>query len=327
MARKPKVEKIVENAAEISEDQAEQNKASIASKVSQMANVVDAMGQMSKEDLTQWFEKAMALIGHEADSIPDGTAERNRASVAMKGAIKEELADIFGSDELTEDFKLRAETLFEAAVSSAVTIRVEELQEQYEATINERVEELTSTLSEQIDQYITYVAEQWIEDNKVAIDSTLEKEIAESFMEGLKSLLDEHYISVPEDKIDVVEALNAKANDLEVKLNEQINVNLEMSSVFEDLAKDAIVEEVGAGLVKTQVEKLRQLAEDVDFTDEDTFRKKIDILKEKFFGTKSKSTKILTEENLEESAENTETTYVDPEVDMFVRAISRTSSK
>ncbi len=302
---------------------------------------IAAMAGMSVEDLSKFYYDTLAKFGHYADGVPkDGMA--NQATLNMKpsaavgsGSIgqmpmpqlaKEDLESIFGP-ELTEEFATKATTLFEAAVASRVAIEKVALEEAYEAKLTEEVTEIKTTLEEQVDQYLNYAVQEWVKQNQVAIESSLRNDVMESFMNGLKNLFKEHYIEIPEDKVDLVAELAAKVEALEDKLNETVKEKMEVQEEVISLQKREVFNTVSEGLAMTQVDKLRQLTESFEGDDIEDYKKKLEIVKESHFSSKKPSqTNILTEE-FETEEETTTTVSVDPSVKRYADIISRTVKK
>lgn len=248
---------------------------------------------------------------------------QNKASVAMKGsAVKEDMAEIFG-DSLTEEQLEKAAALFEAAIA----LKVAEIEESYAAALDEEVESIKESLVENIDNYLSFVAEEWIAENEVAVESSLKSELTEEFIEGLKNLFAEHYIDVPSDKIDVIEELAAKVSELEERLNEEINEKIELKNVVTAHEIKEAFDEVTSGLVLSQVEKFRVIAESLEFNgDIDSYKSKLETIKENYFsGKKVASSNILTEEF--EGDESSAAPAVTGEMSKYVSAISRTLKK
>jgi len=296
-----------------------------ASKAGAMATVMGAMSKMSPNDLNG-FMKMFMTSKELAAAIPDDAAARNAASIAAKGAMKEDVADLFGSEELSEEFKEKTTILFEAAVSARVIAETARIEEEYQTRLEEEVSQVTEVLSEQIDDYLTYAAAEWMKENEVAIESSLRNELSEEFIKGLRNLFAEHYISFPEEEVDAVEALAEKVDSLETKLNEQIKNNMELVSLVEDYNKHYIFNEVSEGLALTQVDKFKTLAEGVDFeNDENVYRHKLEVIKEQYFGVKSKPSMLNEEVEIETSDEQPR--YLEPQIASYARAISRTIKK
>ena len=301
------------------------------SRTNMMSIMMKKMSGMSSDDLLSFFQKMMDSIGTESQAIPDGTADRNRASVAMKGAINEDLATVFGNDEnLSEEFKDKMTTLFEAAVNSRTAIIEAELTEEYEARLNEELEEVTEGLVDQVDKYLEYVCENWIAENQVAIESSLRAEIAEEFMIGLKNLMQEHWVEIPDEKVDAVDMLANRIESLEEQLNKSMKNELTLSEHVEELSKQVMIKEESEGLSPTQKKKFRMLAEELDFEDPDKFAHKLGVIKEHHFSEKPQkrtaSTQLITEE-IAYSEENGRDIHVNPEVAEYFNAISRTAPK
>ena len=188
---------------------------------------------------------------------------------------------------LSDEFKQKAETIFEAAIKSKLTEEIDRLEEKYNEELAEEIESTKSDLVEKVDNYLNYVVEQWMEDNKLAVQTGLRTEIAEKFMNNLKDLFTESYIEVPESKVDLVDELAAEVEELEEAHNTAIAKQLEMATQLEEYQRAAIIAEASDGLVETQVEKLKKLAEDIDFDDEETFAQKVATIKESYFTKKS----------------------------------------
>lgn len=286
------------------------------SKAETLATFTQLLAQLGKEDLSKLFNDVQSQFGPNKAPGAEDKSDANRSTVAMKpsaavgkGAWKEDIDEIFGSDDLTEDFKEKASTVFEAAVEARCILEETRLQEQFETLAAELEEEFeqkleeTSTamfeeLSTKLDQYLDYVVEQWMEANELAIETKLRAEIAEGFMAGLQNLFAEHYITVPEDKLDVFAEMKAELDATKAKLNESIDEKLALQSVIDEATKEALLDEVSEGLAVTQSEKLRTLAEGLEFTDAETFKKKLEIVKENYFTEKklSVATGLITEE-------------------------------
>lgn len=295
-----------------------------------MASVVAAMGGMSKEEINK-FQEVLSQYGKNKTPGAVDKSAANKASIAAKGAMKEDIEEMFAGDDLSEDFKEKASTLFEAAVNARVGIEAARLEEEFETKLEEAAGQIEEELATKIDSYLDYVAEQWFEENKLAIESSMKVEAAEKFIEGVKGLFAEHFVEVPEEKVDVVEALEARVAELEGQLNEEIDEKIELKKLVEEAEKEAIFDEVAEGLAATQVEKLRTLAEGLEFVDASTFRRKVELVKENYFtDKKAKSTEIVVEETVSDSVESlTEevTVSVDSGMQKYVSAIARSAKK
>lgn len=263
---------------------------------------------------------------------PDANQAANAASIKAKpsAAANEEktfdskdLIEAFGSEELTEEFKEKISLIFNAAISSKLNEEVERIEGEYEARLSEEVESITATLTESVDKYLTYAVQEWIKSNEVAVESSLRTEITESFIEGLKNLFADHYISVPQEKLDVMETLAAKVEELEMTINEKINENIELQKVIAEATKTEVFAEASEGLAATQVEKLKSLTESVEFTEANEYKKKILTIKESFFRAKKSSAGVLTEEA--EDGLVTDNVQASGPMAHYVKAISKTA--
>ena len=198
---------------------------------------------------------------------------------------------------LSDEFKGKAGIIFETAIRSTLSEEIDRLETKYNEELAEEVESTKSDLVEKVDNYLNYVVEQWMDDNKVAVQTGLRTEIAEKFMSNLKDLFVESYIEVPESKVDLVDQLAEEVAELEAASNEAIAKNLSMMEELETYKRDAIIREAAEGLAATQVEKLKKLAEDVDFEDAETFAQKVETIKESYFTKKATESADIVEED------------------------------
>ena len=210
--------------------------------------------------------------------------------------IEDDVNALLGGEELSEDFKAKAKTIFEAAINSKVSEIRATIEEEYESRIAEEIAEEKEALQERVDSYLEYVSDEWMEENALAIENGLKTELTESFLTGMKSLFEENYVSIPDDKYDVLESMVEKLDDMETKLNEQIEKNIGLNSRLSESVADGILESVSDGLAATQKEKLASLAESVEFESETEYRNKLETLKESYFPKNSTAkTETLTE--------------------------------
>ena len=211
--------------------------------------------------------------------------------------IEDDVNALLGGEELTEEFKAKAKTIFEAAINSKVAEIRSTIEEEFEAKLAEEVAEEKEALQERVDSYLEYVSDEWMEENQLAIEHGLKTELTESFLSGMRSLFEENYVSIPDDKYDVLESMVEKLDDMETKLNEQIEKNIGLNSRLAESVADGILESVSGGLAATQKEKLASLAESVEFESEETYRDKLETLKESYFTSTStaRKTETLTE--------------------------------
>ena len=218
--------------------------------------------------------------------------------------IEEDVTALVEGEELSEDFKNKAKTILEAAIKGKVTQIKESLEAGYETKLVEEVAEIKTALNERVDSYLEYVAEEWFTENQLAVEGGLKEELTESFMTGLKSLFEEHYVSIPEEKYDVLQSMVEKLDDMETKLNEQIEKNVGLNKRLAESVADGILESVSEGLAATQKEKLASLAESVEFDSEAQYRDKLETLKESYFPTKA--TPAVKSESLSEGVDSSE---------------------
>ena len=295
-----------------------------------MASVVSAMGGMSKEEINK-FQAVLAQYGKDKTPGAVDKSAANKASIAAKGAMKEDVEELFAGDELSEEFREKASTLFEAAVNARVGLEAARLEEEFEGKLEEAAAELEEALTAKLDAYLDYVSEQWLEENKIAIEASLKAEATDKLIDGLKGLFAEHCIEIPEEKADIVEELQAQLASLEEKFNESINETIELKKIINEAEKESVIEEVSEGLAATQSEKLRTLVEDLEFSDIESFRKKVELVKENYFSGKTvTSTNIITEEVVaedEKSLVEVTADHIAPEMNKYVSAISKSLKK
>ena len=202
-------------------------------------------------------------------------------------SIDEDVKALVEGEELSEEFKEKAKTILEAAVKGKVVQIKEVLNAEYDAKLLEEVEVIKSALNERVDSYLEYVSDEWFTENQLAVQGGLKEELTESFMTGLKSLFEEHYVTIPEEKYDVLQSMVEKLDDMESKLNEQIERNVSLNQRLSESSSDVILADVSEGLASTQKEKLASLSESVEFESEQTYREKLETLKESYFPTKA----------------------------------------
>ena len=209
--------------------------------------------------------------------------------------IEEDVNALLAGEELSEEFQEKARTIFEAALRSKVSEIKETLEEQYSIVLAEEVEEIKTELAERVDAYLEYVAEEWMVENEIAIEKGLKTEMTESFLSGMKGLFEEHYVSIPEEKYNVLENMVEKLDDMETKLNEQIEKNVSLNKRLAESVADGIFEQVSDGLAATQKDKLASLSESVEFESEIEYREKLETLKESYFPSRGVSPSARTE--------------------------------
>ena len=251
----------------------------------------DMMAGMHKEKKDQLMATYKAMKAsyegmHEKD---EETPEQKEKAEAVEKRVKDinvkEHVDALmnGEGDLSEEFKRKAATVFEAAVKSKVREEVERLEEDYRKDLDENMNKTQTELTEKVDNYLNYVVEEWTKENELAIERGLKGEIAEDFISGLKQLFEDHYIDVPDEKYDVLEAQSQKISELEAKLNEEVEKNIGFKNNNAKLVREQVISQCTGDLTEVEIEKFKSLTEDVDFTDEDSFRSKLDTLKESYF--------------------------------------------
>ena len=212
--------------------------------------------------------------------------------------VEEDLNALIAGEELSEEFTNKARTIFEAAIGSKVAVVKEELENAYEEKLVEEVDAIKEALTERLDSYLEYVAQEWVEENHLVIENGLKTEMTESFLEGMKSLFDEHYVSIPDEKYDVLNSMVEKLDEMESKLNEQIDRNVSLNKRLAESSADVIFAEVTEGLALSSRDKLKSLAEKIEFASEDDYREKLATLKESYFpanGTPKQTTETISE--------------------------------
>ena len=221
--------------------------------------------------------------------------------------IEDDVNALLGGEELSEEFKEKAKTIFEAALNSKIKEIQDTLEIQYEQKLNEEKEELKVSLQERVDSYLEYVAEEWMTENQLAVEHGLKTEMTESFLSGMKGLFEEHYVTIPEDKYDVLESMVEKLDDMETKLNEQIDKNIGLNKRLGESVASGILESVSDGLAATQKEKLASLAESVEFESEEKYREKLGVLKESYFArtTNESAKEVSKAQTLSEGVDST----------------------
>ena len=204
--------------------------------------------------------------------------------------IDDDVNALLGGEELSEEFKAKAKTIFETALKTKVAEVRKLLEQQYAEKLGEEIIEAKDALAERVDSYLEYVADEWFTENQLAVENGLKEELTQSFLGGMKSLFEEHYVQIPEDKYDVLESMVEKLDDMETKLNEQIEKNIAFNKGLAEATADGILESVSEGLAATQKEKLASLAESVEFESENNYREKLETLKQSYFAQKSSPT-------------------------------------
>jgi hypothetical protein len=274
--------------------------------VNKGAKGADPMKGMKEEEEIEYDEDEELLEASEEEGDEDDTKEDKKKKSSKEDDsededededemkkeeydIEEDVNALLSGEELSEEFQEKARTIFESALRSKVSEIKETLEEQYAAALSEEVEEIKSELSERVDSYLEYVSDEWFAENALTIEGGLKTEMTESFLEGMKGLFEEHYVTIPEDKYDVLESMVDKLDDMETKLNEQIEKNVSLNKRLAESVADGIFEQVSEGLAATQKDKLASLSESVEFESEDNYREKLETLRESYFPSKGVS--------------------------------------
>ena len=294
--------------------------------INAMMDMMSKMKKMKKDEVMNMYNKMMPKVegGHE----PDEEEEEDKDKMeAIERRIKEvDVSEhvealVNGEGDLSEEFKRKAATVFEAAVKSKVRTEIERLEDEYESKLNESVESATEEMVEKVDTYLNYVTEEWMKENEIAVERGLKGEIAEDFISGLKQLFEDHYIDVPDEKYDILEAQSEKISELEGKLSETIEKNVSLKDNNAKLVREQVMSEVSEDLADTEVEKFKSLTEDVDYSDEESFREKLDTLKENYFPKQSVAEAETVDDVETGTAQDVD---LSPSMDAYTAAIGRT---
>ena len=289
----------------------------------EMSEVISkGMGKMNKAQL----EKLYAAMHNNDDDEEEEEMDEVKKE-AIENRVKEiDVAEhvealVNGEGDLSEEFKRKAATVFEAAVKSKIRTEIERLENEYEENLKENVQSATDEMTDKVDTYLNYVTDEWMKENELAVERGLKGEIAEDFISGLKQLFEDHYIDIPDDKYDVLEAQSEKISELESKISETIEKNVSLKDGNAKLVREQVISEVYEGLADTEIEKFKSLTDDVEYTDEESFREKLDTLKESYFP----KTSVETTENIDDVETGTaQDIDLTPSMDAYMSAIGRT---
>ncbi len=251
-------------------------------------------------------EDSQEVVAEEPTETPEEVvSEQETVEETIEVNIEDDVNALLGGEELSEEFREKAKVVFEAALNSKVAQIQTKLEEENQEKINEAKSEMRTSLTERVDSYLEYVSEEWMVENQLAIEHGLKTEMTESFLGGMKSLFEEHYVSIPEDKYDVLENMVEKLDDMESKLNEQIEKNVGLNKRLGESVASGILESVSDGLAATQKEKLASLAESVEFGSEESYREKLETLKESYFSKAAPAAKSSSPQTLSEGVDST----------------------
>jgi len=311
--------------------------------LAQVKDVVNAKAMKAEEAETEEevIEEEEATTDEVVAEEETATEEESTEVVAEEETSEEEVieeeetydveadvAALLEGEELSEEFQNKAKTIFETAIKTKVAEIKEELQESYATALVEELDKIKEGLTERVDSYLEYVADEWIQENQIQVEAGLKTEMTESFLEGMKSLFEEHYVTIPEDKYDVLNSMVDKLDEMESKLNEQIDRNVALNRRLAESNADGVFASVSEGLADTQKEKLATLAENVEFESETDYREKLETLKESYFPSKSSAPKS-TSENLSEEVSTDEviSEEVAPRMQAYLDVLSRAAKK
>ena len=286
-------------------------------------NMINAMKKMKKGEMESVYA---AYMNGKENMDKEPTEEEKSKSEAVEKRVKDidvkEHVDALmnGEGDLSEEFKRKAATVFEAAVKSKVRDEVSRLEDDYRKDLDENINATRDDLTEKVDNYLNYVCEEWTKDNELAIERGLKGEIAEDFISGLKQLFEDHYIDIPNEKYDVLEAQSEKISKLEAKLSESIEKNVSLRTNNAGLVKEQVIFDMSSDLAETEIEKFKSLTEDVDFSDEDSYKEKLETLKENYF-PKVKTVVAETVDNVETG--NAQDIDVSSSMTAYMSAIGR----
>ena len=319
-----------------------------ASTLAQVRDVVNAKAAKA-EAVSDELEDGQEVVAEDevtTDEVvsEEETTEEGTEVVAEEESTEEEVIEeeetydveadvqaLLEGEELSEDFQNKARTIFETAIKTKVVEIKEELNESYAAALVEELDTIKAGLTERVDSYLEYVADEWIQENALQVEAGLKTEMTESFMEGMKSLFEEHYVTIPEEKYDVLNSMVDKLDEMENKLNEQIERNIALNSRLAESTADVIFADVAEGLADTQKEKLATLAENVEFESDTDYREKLVQLKESYFPTNTSTPKStsenLSEEVLVEEETNLNAKDVNPTMAAYLDTLSRSAKK
>jgi len=308
-------------------------------KSAMIKQLFDKVNGMKKEEVSAKWKDLMGVaeaedLGGPTPSDSDNSKDevgkkKKKVKIAMPEInVKEDIDALVEGEELTEEFKSKASTIFEAAVHQKVmevaTAKIEDLEKEYQSDLQEEIISFRDELTEKVDGYLNYVVEEWMRENELALESSLRSEITEEFMGGLKNLFTEHYIEVPDEKVDIVENLFDKVEELEGQLNTQIEENVQTKGELNDYRKNKILEEVCSDLADTQSEKMKDLVEGVSFDETEDFEDKVKTIKESYFPSQVKQDENIEQKDVvTEDSPSEETPKMNNIMEAYSQAIAR----
>ena len=285
--------------------------------VNKGAKAADAMDSSKKNTYGEESEVDEETLEEEETSTDEIVAEEETVE---EYNVEEDVNALLGGEELSEEFREKAKVIFEAALNSKIKEVQETLELQYAEKLAEEKEGLKDTLTERVDAYLEYVCEEWMTENELAVEAGLKTEMTESFLSGMKGLFEEHYVTIPEEKYDVLESMVEKLDEMETKLNEQIDKNIGLNKRLAESTADVVLDQVSEGLASTQKEKLASLAESVEFESEEEYREKLETLKESYFSRNTPAAKASAPQTLSEGVDTTDAP-VQAGMDSYLKAL------
>ena len=267
--------------------------------VNKGAKAAEAMKTGSVKEDSEYDDEDEELL-ESADEDEDEDEEVEKKKSSKKSKKEDDYDALLAGEDLSEEFRDKAKLIFEAAINSKISEIYESLETHYENQLVEQVEEIKLELSERVDSYLEYVADEWLQENALVVEQGLKTEMTESFLQGMKGLFEEHYVTIPEDKYDVIESMVDKLDEMETKLNEQIERNIALNQRLAESVADVILSDVSEGLATSQKDKLASLSESVEFESEADYREKLATLREAYFprnaGTQKGYSEVINEE-------------------------------
>ena len=334
-------EEVIAEAEEVppeddSEELAEENPAMPKTKIGMINAMVEYMKGHKKDDIAASYGKLMSAFEPD-DEDEDEEDDEEEAKESKKKSVKEvkkvtkedidvsdDVKALFGEEDLSEEFKESATTIFEAAVVSKINEVLDTVSVDMDAELEVELDESIQTLSTRLDDYLEYVVEEWTKENQIAIESGIRAEIVENFMEGLRGLFTENYVDIPEEKVDLVDELAAKVQELETSVNEEMEKNIDISKQLQEIKKEQIIESISDGLSENQSDKLKSLADGVEFESEEDYTKKLETVKENYFPSEEVVSEIADDEPLEIEDDDKN---VNGSMANYMNAISRSIKK
>ena len=334
-------EEVIAEAEEVqpeddSEELAEEKPAMPKTKIGMINAMVEYMKGHKKDDIAASYGKLMSAFEPD-DEDEDEEDDEEEAKESKKKSVKEvkkvtkedidvsdDVKALFGEEDLSEEFKESATTIFEAAVVSKINEVLDSVSVDMDAELEAEKEDAVQALSTRLDDYLEYVVEEWVKENEVAINSGIRAEIVENFMEGLRGLFTENYVDIPEEKVDLVDELAAKVQELETSVNEEMEKNIDISKQLQEMKKEQIIEIISDGLSENQSDKLKSLADGVEFESEEDYTKKLETVKENYFPSEEVVSEIADDEPLEIEDDDKN---VNGSMANYMNAISRSIKK